>query len=302
MSIISAAPSPNPAPEEPAADPGSAPSESDQDEVFESALEYAEEDEDAEERQMVEMASVAVDQAVSSGAAAGVNVPSAALAGAEPPAVAVPAVNPAPDPADAGHAAAVAHVQEQQAEVDQEDRNFNLNRWGVIFGAVSAVIAIASLIYAIIKGSESSANDALDSTDPVIPPDVAAKVHQAVAAYGVGHDAAYWNHLADYVEQADASANPFTLGDEVLFMGYTMDCWPDTGNWMWPAAADRAKVVEDLVAAYKASQSTAAMYRLVTTYTAPNASTGQPEVMPRAVAADRLQTALAVLIYPPEAQ
>lgn len=126
-------------------------------------------------------------------------------------------------------------------------------------------------------------------------------LRKLVELWGTGQDTAFWNHLADYVDNVNADTTlgkPLTLGDQVLFMGYTIDLWPNMYGWIWPSTTSRAQVVQDIVEAYQARGRTGDMYRFVTTYTTLNASTQQKQIMPRAIAASQLRVALAVVGSP----
>lgn len=227
-----------------------------------------------------------------------VEPPSALVVGEDLPNVNEPLINPEPDPEDSHQRASLDRVQREQAKASQEDRDYNVARWTMIWTAVGAVAAglgvlIGSVytLYLAIQGAESG------NPDPALPPAVNKAVRTLVELFGTGQDGAFWKRLADYVDadaRGDHGESRLTLGDQVLFMRYTIDLWPDTGGWMWDTATDRAHVVTDLVGAYQARQSISDMYRLVTTYTALNGAT-QQQVMPRAIAAKQLAVALAVI-------
>ncbi|PBC35739.1 hypothetical protein CJ178_30145 [Rhodococcus sp. ACPA4] len=220
--------------------------------------------------------------------------PLVAVAGAVAPVAADVAVDPVPDPDDDAQNNALAAVEAVAAEAPQADRDYNLNRWALMFGAGGTLVGLASMIYTAVKDHESGSTD----PSPNVPPAVDAQISRLCALWGTGSDTAFWTHLADYVDHDATTNDPLTFGDQVQFMNYTIDLWPDTKGWMWDTATDRARVVSDLIAEYGKQKKTSDMYRLVTTYQHVDASSGVATVMPRAVAAARLRLALAVVLYP----
>lgn len=250
----------------------------------------SEEDEDSDalavERSVYESAIelVAIDPSLNA-------IPQAAVAGSEPPAVVEATVDLEPDPLDDAQNAALAQVQSHAAAASQEVRNYNLNRYMMVFTAVGSIAAAAGLIYSAIHDKEAG-------KDNTATPALNSQVQTLVQLWGTGNDTAYWTHLANYVDQDSSTTSPLSLGDQVQFMSYTIDIWPDINGWMWNSATDKAKVVLDLIAEYDKNKKVSDIYRLVTTYTATNANTGVKAIMPRAIAAARLQIALSSIIYP----
>ena len=83
----------------------------------------------------------------------------AVIASSNPPRANAPVAQPGSDRVDSSHARALGQVERQQAGASQEDRNYNLNRWMLLFGVISAVSGVGAFIYEVIKGQESGNPD-----------------------------------------------------------------------------------------------------------------------------------------------
>ncbi|MEW9555797.1 hypothetical protein [Nonomuraea sp. NPDC050783] len=178
------------------------------------------------------------------------------------------------------------------AEQETSRKSYNLSRFLAVFSVVSALGAIATLIYNGLRNAK------LDKPiPPEIPADVASRIRDLVKQWSDDTDPYYWHSMADYVELSERQGTPLTLADQVLFMDYTIGLFPCDQMFLWDSGADIKAFVDQLVAAYgEAGDSTPAMYRLVPELR----YHGEP--LPRGVAAGLLRYALThILVLLPAA-
>lgn len=169
-------------------------------------------------------------------------------------------------------------------EADEKDKKWNTEKFIAASTAILAVgVALSDIIYQIISDKNKDKDDSNVPTDE----ETKKKIRELVKKWNEQTDKEYWENMAVYVEQNNDTC---TLGDQILFMNYTIDLFPGI-SWIWDTASDKADMVDRLYDIYKKSGSkTSEMFRQVTSLKY------NDMVMPRPVAADVLRYALSKII------
>jgi hypothetical protein len=164
------------------------------------------------------------------------------------------------------------------ARASEGDKKWNTEKYIAASTAILAVgVALADIIYQILSDTAKGKSDSNVPTDE----DTKAKIRELIKKWNGQSDADYWNNLALYVEKNECS-----VGDQILFMNYTIDLYPGV-PWIWETASDKADMVDRAFDLYtSAGSETREMYKQISSFQYKDVS------LPRPVAADVLRYAL----------
>ena len=170
-----------------------------------------------------------------------------------------------------------------KASVDQ--KNLNLQRFLALWSIFSGSGTIAISIYALMKAENTK-----EPTGVPVTPDTTQAVAQLVKLWTNLSDKEYWEDLANYADPKAPHAMSLTLGDQVLFMNYTIDLSP-TLPFIWQSSDDLTIKVNELYALYANNANTTPMlYRHICDMRYKDAA------LPRPVAATLLRYALTKIL------
>jgi hypothetical protein len=177
-----------------------------------------------------------------------------------------------------------AQVQKGIAQSTLEQREYNVSRWALVTAGVSSVGVVLSAAFAAYAALRSPDN----SQGPVVPagPDVTALLN----GWDGLPDSQFWDAVGAYIEANKNNSQELTLADQYQFLTYVMDLWPLTEPFTW-SGSDAVTARDFFLAQYADNgNDTGTMYLAVPTYMY------QKAALPRAVAAQVLQWAVASLI------
>jgi hypothetical protein len=166
-----------------------------------------------------------------------------------------------------------------------------LSRFALIAGGLVLEEAQAAVGTTLMRRATQNKGDA----DILVSQALKDATHTFVQHWRSEPDAAYWARFAKATELGvpiNGTRVDYTIADHVMFMNCTIDLAPMQELWSWDEPADLVQNVLTLKSFYDASPNTlAGLYAHVLD------ATYQGRPMPRAVAAQQLQCALALIAH-----
>lgn len=174
-------------------------------------------------------------------------------------------------------------AQEREARERSARRRYLMISAGLVLTGVLAVVAYRLwLRYAEGKGDADLADQ--------VPEEVRARLRELAEKWRDEKDEVFWRDFADAIDAGlviDGERQEFTLADQAVFLNFTIELSPLRDVWVWDSAADMEENAEALGKLYEARGRVSDIYRhaLEVTY--------RGERMPRAIAAEQIQIAIA---------
>jgi hypothetical protein len=194
---------------------------------------------------------------------------------------------PEPDSHHATLEETVRSILAENGNPPQEQEYSTTTRIALALAALTLTGAGGTLAMYLLKRCARNQGDA-DITQ--VSADVKAKLRQLVKDQNAQPDDRFWNHLADYVDNGifvNGSKVELTLADQLVYLNFVIAISPLSVAWDWGPSANQYRNAQEIKRPYDASKKVSDIYRHVLD------AKFEGQVLPRATAAQQLQTVLA---------